>query len=130
MQPKLRENKECSAKYKQICIRRKVALIPGLCKVDYGGPVLTELNTNEYKALGILTRATQGCGSDVIFTSIAQHRNWIKSTASDVSHSSQPNIRWFRQLAENAPYKENFNTWPPSDGPDSVEELVIYVEEV
>ncbi|XP_049290059.1 transmembrane protease serine 9-like [Anopheles funestus] len=62
-----------------ICIERKVSLIPGLCKVDYGGPVVTDIYMNNYKVHGILSRATQGCDSNVIFTSLAPHKQWLES---------------------------------------------------
>ncbi|XP_052892911.1 polyserase-2-like [Anopheles moucheti] len=65
-----------------ICISRNVAMIPGLCQVDYGGPVTTDVhldNWHDLKVLGILSRVTQGCGSNAIFTSVAHHIKWIES---------------------------------------------------
>ncbi|XP_050080491.1 transmembrane protease serine 9-like [Anopheles maculipalpis] len=62
-----------------VCISRKAALIPRLCQVDYGGPVLVEMISNVYKVVGILSRATQGCDSNVIFTSIEPHKRWLES---------------------------------------------------
>ncbi|XP_052892899.1 transmembrane protease serine 9-like [Anopheles moucheti] len=70
--------KKRSAHKDLIYVRRKVALVPGLCKVDYGGPVITELYTQEYIVLGILSRVTKGCDSNVVFTSVAHHIKWIK----------------------------------------------------
>ncbi|XP_049294268.1 serine protease 53-like [Anopheles funestus] len=62
-----------------ICITSKLPLIPRLCKVDYGGPVMNDLSGDNLKVLGILSRATEGCDGDVIFTRIEPHRKWLKS---------------------------------------------------
>uniref|UniRef100_A0A182S720 Peptidase S1 domain-containing protein n=1 Tax=Anopheles maculatus TaxID=74869 RepID=A0A182S720_9DIPT len=70
---------EAVAENDLICISRKVDLIPGVCQVDYGGPALVEIVKNEYKVRGVLSRATQGCGSNVIYTSIAPHKQWLES---------------------------------------------------
>uniref|UniRef100_A0A182QZA9 Peptidase S1 domain-containing protein n=1 Tax=Anopheles farauti TaxID=69004 RepID=A0A182QZA9_9DIPT len=45
-----------------VCIRRNVSLVPGSCKVDYGGPVLTEVGDDMYYLHGVLSRRTQDCG--------------------------------------------------------------------
>ena len=33
----------------------------------------------QFKVHGIVSRLTQGCGSNVIFTSLAPHRQWLES---------------------------------------------------
>ncbi|XP_053660900.1 polyserase-2-like [Anopheles marshallii] len=80
IQSTVHADKRCTAQTDLICISREVALIPGLCKVDYGGPVMTDLYVKNFKVLGILSRATsQGCDSNIIFTSIEPHRQWLES---------------------------------------------------
>ncbi|XP_061514315.1 serine protease 53 [Anopheles gambiae] len=77
------------------CISNDPTLVPGLCEVDYGGPVLTDYYDihydEQFKVLGILSRLTQGCGSEVIFTSLAPHRQWLESI---IFKGSQKGIKY------------------------------------
>ncbi|XP_052891255.1 transmembrane protease serine 9-like [Anopheles moucheti] len=62
-----------------ICITRNISLVPKTCQVDYGGPVLIEEANNGYRIRGVLSRKTQGCESNVIFTDITPHMQWLES---------------------------------------------------
>uniref|UniRef100_A0A182MXY8 Peptidase S1 domain-containing protein n=1 Tax=Anopheles dirus TaxID=7168 RepID=A0A182MXY8_9DIPT len=62
-----------------LCISRNASLVPASCKLDYGGPVLTEVADNLYLAHGVLSRQTRDCGGNVIFTSIKPHTEWLQS---------------------------------------------------
>nr|XP_049464440.1 serine protease 53-like [Anopheles coluzzii] len=61
------------------CISNDPTLVPGLCQVDYGGPVMTKYYDEQFKVHGIVSRLTKGCGSNVIFTRLAPHRQWLES---------------------------------------------------
>uniref|UniRef100_A0A1S4H6N2 Peptidase S1 domain-containing protein n=1 Tax=Anopheles gambiae TaxID=7165 RepID=A0A1S4H6N2_ANOGA len=61
------------------CISNDPTLVPGLCQVDYGDPVMTKYYDEQFKVHGIVSRLTQGCGINVIFTSLAPHKNWLES---------------------------------------------------
>ncbi|XP_053668859.1 transmembrane protease serine 9-like [Anopheles marshallii] len=62
-----------------VCITRNITLVPKTCQVDYGGPVLIEEANNVYRILGVLSRKTQGCESNVVFTDITPHMQWMES---------------------------------------------------
>uniref|UniRef100_A0A182MTV4 Peptidase S1 domain-containing protein n=1 Tax=Anopheles culicifacies TaxID=139723 RepID=A0A182MTV4_9DIPT len=47
-------------------------------QVDFGGPVLIEEAKNVYRIRGLLSRRTQGCDSNVIFTDITPHMQWME----------------------------------------------------
>ncbi|XP_041782962.1 serine protease easter-like [Anopheles merus] len=61
------------------CISKSDAFIPGLCQVDYGGPVMTKYADKQFKVHGIVSRMTQGCEGNMIFTSLTSHRLWLES---------------------------------------------------
>ncbi|XP_040162276.1 serine protease 53-like isoform X2 [Anopheles arabiensis] len=60
------------------CIRKSAKLVPG-CQLDYGGPVMLENFDEQFTAHGIVSRMSQGCGGNIIFTSLAPHRQWMES---------------------------------------------------
>uniref|UniRef100_A0A4Y0BQ48 Peptidase S1 domain-containing protein n=2 Tax=Anopheles funestus TaxID=62324 RepID=A0A4Y0BQ48_ANOFN len=62
-----------------ICITRNITLVPTICQVDFGGPVLIEEANNVYRIRGVLSSRTQGCESNVIFTDITTHLQWLES---------------------------------------------------
>ncbi|XP_040162705.1 serine protease 53-like [Anopheles arabiensis] len=62
-----------------VCIKRNISLVPDTCKVDFGGPVLIEEREDVYRAYGVISRRTKGCGGDAIFTEIAPHLQWLES---------------------------------------------------
>ncbi|XP_050080695.1 polyserase-2-like [Anopheles maculipalpis] len=62
-----------------ICIMRNISLVPDTCQVDYGGPVMTEVAKNKYRVHGVMSRRTEGCGSNVIYIDITPHLQWLES---------------------------------------------------
>uniref|UniRef100_A0A182KC64 Peptidase S1 domain-containing protein n=1 Tax=Anopheles christyi TaxID=43041 RepID=A0A182KC64_9DIPT len=61
------------------CISNEAALVPGFCQVDYGGPAMTKYYDEQFKVHGIVSRLTQRCGSNVMFTRLEPHREWLES---------------------------------------------------
>uniref|UniRef100_A0A182WF33 Peptidase S1 domain-containing protein n=1 Tax=Anopheles minimus TaxID=112268 RepID=A0A182WF33_9DIPT len=86
-----------------VCITRNITLVPNSCELDFGGPVLIEEASNVYRIRGVLSRRTQGCGSNLIFTDITPHMQWMEKimfknlnewlTMSSIFQSYQPYLR-------------------------------------
>ncbi|XP_061515476.1 serine protease persephone-like isoform X3 [Anopheles gambiae] len=72
------------------CISKDATLVPGICKIDHGGPVKKESDPEQYIVHGIVSSLTQGCEGKVIFTSLAPHRQWLE----EIMYKPQQEMLW------------------------------------
>uniref|UniRef100_A0A182P9F3 Peptidase S1 domain-containing protein n=1 Tax=Anopheles epiroticus TaxID=199890 RepID=A0A182P9F3_9DIPT len=88
------------------CVKRNFSLVPGTCKVDIGGPVLVAKEEDQFLVYGVISRQTQGCDSDVIFTELAPHFQWLESIVlppdtvrlGDTNLESEEDDEWAQQI--------------------------------
>uniref|UniRef100_A0A182XDB3 Peptidase S1 domain-containing protein n=1 Tax=Anopheles quadriannulatus TaxID=34691 RepID=A0A182XDB3_ANOQN len=72
------------------CISKDATLVPGICKIDHGGPVMKLFDKQQYFVHGIVSSLTQGCEGKVIFTSLAPHRQWLEK----IMYKQQKDMLW------------------------------------
>nr|XP_040235805.2 acrosin-like [Anopheles coluzzii] len=72
------------------CISKDATLVPGICKIDHGGPVMKLFDKQQYFVHGIVSSLTQGCEGKVIFTSLAPHRQWLE----EIMYKQQQEMLW------------------------------------
>uniref|UniRef100_A0A182I755 Peptidase S1 domain-containing protein n=2 Tax=Anopheles arabiensis TaxID=7173 RepID=A0A182I755_ANOAR len=72
------------------CISKDATLLPGICKIDHGGPVMKKFDGKQYIVHGIVSSLTQGCEGKVIFTSLTPHREWLE----EIMYKQQQDMLW------------------------------------
>ncbi|XP_055606250.1 uncharacterized protein LOC129754306 [Uranotaenia lowii] len=70
-----------------LCSKNENQLIPGVCKMDVGGPV-TNLNSIKFlpQLFGVVSPLSQGCENPVTAVRVASNLDWIENTILGQSH--------------------------------------------
>ncbi|XP_049290061.1 ovochymase-2-like [Anopheles funestus] len=62
------------------CFHNHLAMMPGVCWMDYGGPVIDKAFWGEVVSLyGIVSPLSKGCGSNLYMIDITPHIAWIEA---------------------------------------------------
>lgn len=75
------ENCDDNVEESQICANNWLPILPGICQIDAGGPILSERipQTTIPYLEGIAGIQSEGCGGKLLGTKIVPHIKWIES---------------------------------------------------
>ncbi|XP_055636425.1 serine protease 53-like [Toxorhynchites rutilus septentrionalis] len=67
-----------------LCGHNQINLIPNICEMDYGGPVMN-LSYHDYLPYlyGVVSTLSSGCGEDLVGTRVYPYLEWIESIVLD-----------------------------------------------
>ncbi|XP_055626029.1 uncharacterized protein LOC129768411 [Toxorhynchites rutilus septentrionalis] len=82
------ENGKCANpehdKNNLLCGHNQINLIPNVCEMDYGGPVMNKSYHDYLPYLyGVVSALSKGCGEDLVGTRVYPHLEWIESIVFD-----------------------------------------------